>query len=87
LRKKLVKFEAKHPMEKKKLKEEIMAALSQEVDLWLEEEDNLKDGYSYESTILRRSLNMGRTIMEKSIGPLSDNRNKKNFIPVLAKLK
>ncbi len=82
-----MKLEAKHTMEKEKIKQEIMAALSMEVDGWLEEESKLKDGFSYEAAIMKRALNMGRAVMEKSVGPVSTNRNKKNFIPVLAKLK
>jgi len=82
-----VKLEAKHTMEKEKIKQEIMAALSMEVDGWLEEESKLKDGFSYEAAIMKRALNMGRAVMEKSVVPVSTNRNKKNFIPVLAKLK
>lgn len=74
-------------MEKEKIKQEIMAALSMEVDGWLEEEGKLKDGFSYEAAIMKRALNMGRAIMEKSVGSVSANRNKKNFIPVLARLK
>jgi len=82
-----VKLEAKHTMEKEKIKQEIMAALSMEVDGWLEEESKLKDGYSYEAALLKRALNMGRAVMEKSAGEISINRNKKNFIPVLGRLK
>jgi len=74
-------------MEKEKIKQEIMAALSLEVDGWLAEEGGLKDGYSYEEALLKRALNMGRAVMEKSSKPVSANRNKKNCIPVLAKLK
>lgn len=74
-------------MEKEKLKQELMAALSMEVDGWLEEESKLADGFSYEAALMKRALNMGRVIMEKSVGEVSSNRNKKNFIPVLAKSK
>jgi len=74
-------------MEKERIKQEIMVALSMEVDGWLEEESQLKDGYSYEAALLKRVLNMGKTVMEKSAGEISSNRNKKNFIPVLARLK
>jgi hypothetical protein len=74
-------------MEKEKIKQEIMAALSLEVDGWIEEQSEIKDGYRYEEALLKRALNMGRAVMEKSMGEVSGNRNKKNCIPVLVKLK
>lgn len=74
-------------MEKEKMKQEIMSAVSQEIDQWLEEESLIKDGITYEATVLKRSLNIGRVMMEKSMGEVSSNRNKKNCTPVLARLK
>lgn len=74
-------------MEKETIKQEIMTALSQEIDQWLDEEKKIKDGYSYEAALLKRAFSMGRVVMEKSMGEVSSNRNKKNCTPVLERLK
>ena len=70
-------------MENSKLKADILSAISEELDLWLEKEKSIKDGYEYETEFIDTSRKINRILLSKSIGSVSSNRNKKNFGRVL----
>jgi len=74
-------------MEKEELKEQMLSAISVELDHWLEEEKGIEEGYEYENRLLSYTRKVNKIILEKSIGRSPDNRNKKNFVPVLEKCK
>jgi len=65
-------------MEKSKLKADILSAISDELDLWLDKEKLIKDGYEYETEFTDTARKINRILLSKSIGPVSSNRNKKN---------
>jgi hypothetical protein len=65
----------------------ILSAVSEELDLWLAKEPTLDDGYQYESEFMKTFHKVHHILMSKSLGGISGNRNKKNFIPVLECLK
>ena len=72
-------------MEKSEIKAAIMSSVSSEIDLWLGEMDQCNDGYDFEDKLLKRFRNVGKIMMEKSVGIVPKSRNKKNSKPVLAK--
>ena len=66
----------------------MLSAISEELDLWLDRENIIADGYEYESEFMQVSRNINRILLSKSLGDVSSNRNKKkNSIPVLEPLK
>ena len=65
-------------MNKNELRSSILKAITEEVDAWLGEEKNITDPILYEQQVLKRSLNMGRALIEKGQGKISVDRNKKN---------
>jgi hypothetical protein len=65
------------------LKEDIMSAISDELDLWLEKESSIQDGYNYEHEFMKTARQVTQILLSKSIGEASCNRNKKNSRPVL----
>lgn len=67
-------------MKKEELKTEIIKAIGQEIDQWLDESEKITSGYEYEDQFLIRMRNMSKIIMQKSIGETGTNRNKKNSI-------
>ena len=69
------------------LKAEILSALSSEVDIWLEKQSTISDGYEYETQFMKVAQKVNTILLEKSMGKLPVSRNKKNFTPVLEKLK
>jgi hypothetical protein len=69
-----------------KLKEEIMSALSSEVDKWLSVESGIKTGLEYEEAFIQSVRRMNSLLLEKSLGNAPSSRNgKKNFKAVLGK--
>lgn len=67
-------------MEKEKLKQAIFSAISSEVDQWADESQQIKDGYEFEDRLLLRMRNIGKILMEQSMGKVPKSRNqKKNF--------
>lgn len=72
-------------MNNKQIKEEIISAISQELDSWLESSSQIKDGYEYEDRYLQFSHKLNKLVLEKSLGNQPKDRNKKNFTPVLGK--
>jgi hypothetical protein len=73
--------------EKSALKSAMLTAISDELDLWLAKESNIGNSYDYENEFLKTTRSINRILFSKSLGEISSNRNKKNSIPVLAKLK
>ena len=69
-------------MEKEQIKQEMKTAVCAEIDQWLEEKDCIKEGYEFEQRLLQRFHNIGRLMMQKSVGEVPGNRNKKNSAPV-----
>ena len=69
------------------LKAEILSALSSEIDIWLEKQSTISDGYEYETQFMKVTRKINTILLEKSMGKLPGSRNKKNFTPVLEKLK
>ena len=74
-------------MDKATLKKDILSAISEELDLWLDKESEIQDGYEYESEFMKTAQQVSRVMLFKSLGKVSCNRNKKNFIPVLESMK
>ena len=74
-------------MEKEELKTSILSAISGEIDEWLSASEEIKSGYEYEDQFLRRMRKVNKIILEKSMGSLPSNRNKKNSTPVWESLK
>jgi hypothetical protein len=70
-------------MDKSALKTAMLSAISEELDLWIDKESGITDGYQYESEFINTTRKINRILLSKSLGKISGNRNKKNFIPVL----
>jgi len=64
-------------MEKKQLIEAMLNAIRPEVEQWAEESQTIKDGYEYEDRLLVRMRNIGRIMLEKSMGKVPKDRNQK----------
>ena len=69
-------------MDKVALKQSIMSAISEELDLWLSKESTINDGYEYEDEFLKMARQVNHIMFAKSLGEVSCNRNKKNSIRV-----
>jgi hypothetical protein len=68
--------------DKAAMKAAILAAISEEVDLWLDKEGGIKDGYEYEDELLKTARNMGCALLKGSLGAVPKDRNgKKNSTP------
>jgi hypothetical protein len=65
------------------VKADILSAISGELDLWLEKEGTICDGYDYETEFMDMSRKVNRILLSKSLGEVTTNRNKKNSKPVL----
>lgn len=72
-------------MEKEQIKQEMKAAICAEIDQWMEEEGAIRDGYEYEERLIQRVRNIGKVLMQRSVGVVPGNRNKKNSAPVLGR--
>ena len=57
----------------------ILASISEELDIWLEKKDSIRDGYGYETEFMKLSQHVNRIMMQKSPGAVSCNRNKKKL--------
>ena len=64
-------------MEKEQLKQKMFSAISTEVDQWAEESQQIKDGYEFEDRLLLRMRNIGKILMEQSIGKIPKSPNQK----------
>ena len=74
-------------MDKTSMKAAIMSALSEEIDMWLDKESKITDGYEYEDEFMHTARKVNQILLTKSLGSVSSNRNKKNSGPVLARSK
>jgi hypothetical protein len=75
-------------MDKSEIKAAILSAVSEEVDLLLEKIETVKDGYEYETEFINTTRQIGKIMLEKSLGEVSSNRKKKEkFRPSSEKLK
>jgi hypothetical protein len=74
-------------MDKTTIKTAILSAISEEIDLWLDKEENIKDGYEYESEFMNTAHKVNQIMLSKSLGKISSKRNKKKSRPVLENLK
>jgi len=64
-------------MDKAATKAAILTAISEEVDLWLDKESGIKDGYEYEDQLIKTVRNVGRIMSGKSLGTVPRSRNQK----------
>ena len=64
-------------METKNLKEAMFSAITKEVEQWAEESQQIKDGYEFEDRLLLRMRNIGKILMEQSIGKVPKSPNQK----------
>ena len=72
--------------ERATLKEAIMQRLSEEVDAWLDKQQDLTSGYEYETEFMKVAQKVNRIILEKSLGEQPVSRNdKKKSTPALEK--
>lgn len=69
-------------MDKKEIKSSLLAAIGEEIDVWLEKEPTCKTGYEWETTLVGHAQKINRLIIQHSLGQVPANRNKKNFAPV-----
>jgi hypothetical protein len=74
-------------MDKLAVKTAILSAISEELDLWFEKSATIQDGYEYETAFISTAQQVNKILLSNSLGIPSSNRNKKNFRPVLEKLK
>jgi len=72
-------------MEKAAIKAAILQSLSEELDIWLEKQEKITDGYEYEEQFMAMAQEVNKIILSKSMGKLPGSRNKKNSSPVLGK--
>jgi hypothetical protein len=72
-------------MEKTAIKAAILQSLSEELDIWLEKQEKITDGYEYEEQFMAMAQEVNKIILSKSMGKLPGSRNKKNSSPVLGK--
>jgi hypothetical protein len=70
-------------MDKATAKAAILAAISDEVDLWLDKEGGINDGYEYEDELIKTARNMGRILLQRSLGEVPKGRNGKKTPHVL----
>ncbi len=68
---------------REQIKAELLKSLDAELDIWLEQESQIKDGYDYETTYIKFARKINTMILEKTMGklPLSHN-SKKNSKPL-----
>jgi hypothetical protein len=64
-------------MDKGTIKAAIMSAISEEVDLWLDKEGSIKDGYEYEDEFMKTAHKVCQAMLSKSLEDISSNRKKK----------
>lgn len=67
------------------LKADILTAVEAELDLWLQAQSKIEDGYEYETRYLEFAHKLNKIILQKSMGQLPGSRNKKNSIAVWEK--
>jgi hypothetical protein len=66
-------------MDKSAVKEAMLSAISGELELWLDKESLIKDGYDYEEEFIKLTRRVNHILLSKSLGEVSPNRNKKKL--------
>jgi len=66
-------------MEKEELKKAMHLSISKEVEQWAEESQQIKDGYEFEDRLLLRMRNIGKILMEQSLGRVPKSPNQKKI--------
>ena len=66
-------------MEKSALKSIMLSAISEELDLWLDKNNTITDGYEYENEFIKTVHKINHILLSKSLGDISCNRNKKKL--------
>lgn len=69
-------------MKNEQIKSEILQAFSTELDEFLIDADKIEGAYDYEERYLQFARSINRMILQKSVGEIPGNRNKKNSIRV-----
>lgn len=69
-------------MENEKIKAEILQALSSELDVLFEDMNKIEGAYDYEERYLLFTRMMNKLVLQKIVGEIPTNRNKKNSIRV-----
>jgi hypothetical protein len=64
-------------MDKLSVKASILSAISEEIDLWLDKSETIKDGYEYETEFMDVSRKVNKIMLAESLGQVSTNKNKK----------
>ena len=64
-------------MDKSIKKAALLSAISEELDLWLDKENLIKDGYEYENEFMKTAQKVNQILLSKSLNSSSCNRNKK----------
>lgn len=73
-------------METNQLKQEMLSAISDELDQWLKESSQVKDGYEFEEKFLSHIRVINKVLLQKSVGKVPRGVNgKKNSTLALAK--
>jgi hypothetical protein len=72
-------------MDKAAIKTAILQSLSEEIDIWLDKQEKITDGYEYEDQFMATAQRVNKILLSKSTGKLPGSRNKKNSSPVLGK--
>jgi hypothetical protein len=72
-------------MDKVAIKAAILQSLSEEIDIWLDKQEKITDGYEYEDQFMATAQRVNKILLSKSMGKLPGSRNKKNSSPVLEK--
>jgi len=55
----------------------MLSAISEELDLWLDKESTITDGYQYEDEFMKTAHRINHILFTKNLGEVSCNRNKK----------
>lgn len=64
-------------MDKTEKIQSILKAVEQEVNQWVNEEENIRDPILYEQKLLEMAFNFGKTLMLSSQGKVPKDRNVK----------
>lgn len=64
-------------MDKKEIKRSILRTVEAEIDAWLEIEPTITDAFEYERSLFERTIRIGKTMLERSQGKVSVDRNTK----------
>ena len=66
-------------MKNEQIKAEILQALSSELDELIEDTDKIEWAYDYEERYLQFTRNMNKILLQKIVGEIPKNRNKKTL--------